>query len=319
MEQQPAATKREKISKAQRLTLLEVLIASLLLGACLVAVNFLVKYISFNMKVIEAKNTTINEYDQTIRSAGVCVDTDKNGRLNDVEIENCKPNEIALTSVTNSLRYSIYETMAENLDLESVARQRNENGICFNSNGQVRDFALEYDHAKTLVEREQALQGMKLCSSLRVISDALPAQKNTEALMASLNQLFLVANITPESMAPLDDRVTSTVPGLEVIPVSFRMSGTGAEVITLLDTLEDSIREFNITSATIEWTNDGLTMRATAYAYYLGLLPAVETGKKITPASKNGAISSGSAERAKKHMLGQDKDTKKKETTSETK
>ncbi len=310
---QPAESKRAKISKAQRLTLLEVLIASLILGSCLVVINNLFQYIGFNMKVIEAKNTAINQYDQTIRSAGVCNDSDNNGRLNDVEIENCKPNELALSAVKNSLRYSIYETMSENANLESVARKRNENGICFTSEGKVRDFVIEYDRAKTLAEREQALQGMRLCSALRVIPDALPAQKNTEALMASLNQLFLVAGITPDSMMPMDDRITSKIPGVEVIPVSFRMSGTGPEVITLLDTIEDSIREFDIVSATIEWTNDGLTLRSTAYAYYLGSISEVETGMKITPAHKKGATASGSAESAKKKMKGEDKKSSSKE------
>ena len=44
----PTETKRAKISKAQRVTLVEVLAASLVLGACIVIANFLIKYIKFN-------------------------------------------------------------------------------------------------------------------------------------------------------------------------------------------------------------------------------------------------------------------------------
>ena len=128
-ETKPGETKRVLISKAQRWTLFEVLVASLVLGTCIVVANFLLKYIEFNATVIGEKNIAINEYDQTIRNVGVCVDTDKNSRLSDAEIENCSPNEVALSDVEGSLRYNVYETMAENADLESVSRQRNENNI----------------------------------------------------------------------------------------------------------------------------------------------------------------------------------------------
>lgn len=280
-ETKPGETKRVLISKAQRWTLLEVLVASLILGTCIVLVNFLVKHIQFNATVIGEKNIAISEYDQAIRNVGVCADADKNGRLSDAEIENCNPNEVPLSSVEGSLRYNVYGVMAENGDLESVARQRNENGICFAENGKMRDWAVEYNLASTDAAREQALQGMKLCSSLRVISDALPAQKNTEALMASLNQLFIVAGIEPESIAPTDELIVSDIDGVAVIPVSFRMQGTGAEVLHALDSIEKSIREFDITSASVEWTSGGLSLRANANAFYLGVAASLEAEKIV--------------------------------------
>lgn len=280
-EAKPGETKRVLISKAQRWTLFEVLIASLILGTCIVVANFLLKYIEFNATVIGEKNIAINEYDQTIRNVGVCVDTDKNGRLSDAEIESCSPNEVALSDVEGSLRYNVYETMAENADLESVARQRNENGICFTTDGSMRDWTFEYSIATTDAAREQALQGMKTCSSLRVISDALPAHKNTEALMASLNQLFIVAGIEPENIAPTDETIISEIGGVAIIPVSFRMQGTGAEIIHALDSIEKSIREFDITSATVEWSTGGLNLRANANAFYLGAMASLETEKTV--------------------------------------
>ena len=48
----PAEGKREKISKAQQYTMLEVLGASLVLGTCIVMSIFLIKYIKFNATII---------------------------------------------------------------------------------------------------------------------------------------------------------------------------------------------------------------------------------------------------------------------------
>lgn len=283
MADRPAETKRVKISKAQRLTLLEVLGASLVLGTCLVVVNFLVKYIGFNTKIISAKNDAISDYDQTIRNIGICVDVDKNGRLDRAEIEQCEPSQVRLDNVRNSLRYNVYNTVAWNEDLESVARKREQYSVCFNDDGSIHDFTDDYDLAITEKDKIVALQGMRLCSALRVIPDALPAQKNTEALMASLNQIFIESGVEPEAIAPSDDRIASDIKGVSVIPVTFRVNGTGAEIIHVLDSLENSIREFDITSAMVEWTTAGLSLRANANAYYYSEDMALEADKVVTP------------------------------------
>ena len=70
----PAVKKREKISRAQQYTMLEVLGASLVLGTCMVLSLFLIKYIKFKATVIGEKNKAIKDYDQTIRNLGLCVD-----------------------------------------------------------------------------------------------------------------------------------------------------------------------------------------------------------------------------------------------------
>ena len=281
MANKPAETKRAKISKAQRLTLLEVLGASLILGTCIVLANFLIKYIVFNTKVISAKNEAIADYDQTLRNVGVCEDKDKNGRLNSSELDSCDPNATSVDSVVGSLRYNIYKTMAQNEDLESVARQRDKDGVCYNSDGTVIDFIEKYNRATTPAERETALKSARLCSALRVIPDALPAVKNTEALMASLNQLFIVSDIEPENIAPRDGGGSASSDGVGVIPVTFRLQGSGATVIRVLDNIERSIRDFDITSALVEWTSSGLSLRADANAYYLSGIPTYETDMEV--------------------------------------
>lgn len=282
----PADSKRAKISKAQQLTILEVLGASLILGTCLVLVNFILKYIEFNTRVITAKGEAIAAYDQTIRNIGVCADTDNNKTLSDRELENCQPNAVQLSDVVGSLRYKVYEEMAQNEDLESVARKRNAN--CYDEDGNRIDFNALYRMATDDSERQQLLQATKICSSLRVISDALPAQKNVEALMASLNQLFIVSEWEPENIAPRDETVVDDdITAAEIIPVTFRVTGNGPTVIKVINNIDRSIRNFDITSASVEWTNAGISLQARANAFYLDDFWQLETTKTLRASDKN--------------------------------
>ena len=262
-----APSKRIKISKAQQLTMLEVLVASLVFGTCAVLSVFLIKYIGFNTRVISEKNQAITDYDQSLRNVGVCVDTDGNGRLSNEEIEKCNPSEISLNSIPESLRYKVLMQMAMDTDLESVARKRNEK--CYDEDGERIDFNKKYEQSTNDLEKQQYLQSAKICSALRVIPDALPARKNTEALMARLNQVLLLTGWEPERLTPRDDMVESRIEGVGVIPVTLQVDGGNDVVLRALDKIEKSIREFDITSATIEWTNSGLSLNALANAYYL--------------------------------------------------
>ena len=285
MADKPAQDKRTKISKAQQITMLEVLGASLVLGTCLVLVNFIMQYINFNAKVIGAKNEAITSYEQAIRNIGVCIDENNDKHISDAELKKCNPNAVQTSQVVDSLRYNVFEIMAQNQDLESVARKRNSD--CYNEDGTRIDFNHIYQSATNDHDREVALQAIKVCSALRVIPDALPAQKNTEALMASLNQLFLVSDWEPTSIAPRDETIIEEdVAGVEVVPVTFRVEGDGPTIIRVLKNINRSIREFDITSATIEWNNRGLSMQAQANAYYLDDFWELETKKTIRAGDK---------------------------------
>ena len=269
----PAKGKRERISKAQQYTILEVLGASLVLGACVVLSIFLIKYIDFNTLIITEKNEAISEYDQTLRNVGICVDSDNNGRLNDDELESCDPNATSLADVEGSLRYNVLVTMAENDYLESVARQRTEN--CYDDLGNRIDFDELYEESTNELDKQRYLQSAKICSALRVVPDALPAQKNTEALMASLNQIFILTGWDPDRLAPLEDVIDSEIEGVATIPVQLRVEGPSETVLTALNNVERSIREFDILTATVEWTSQGLSLQGDANAFYL------ETGMEL--------------------------------------
>lgn len=269
----PATGKRERISKAQQYTILEVLGASLVLGACVVLSIFLIKYIDFNTLIITEKNEAISEYDQTLRNVGICVDSDNNGRLNDTELVSCDPNATSLADVEGSLRYNVLVSMAENDYLESVARQRTEN--CYDDLGNRIDFDELYEESTNELDKQRYLQSAKICSALRVVPDALPAQKNTEALMASLNQIFILTGWDPDRLAPLEDVIDSEIEGVETIPVQLRVEGPSETVLTALNNVERSIREFDILTATVEWTSQGLSLQGDANAFYL------ETGMEL--------------------------------------
>lgn len=284
MAERPAKQKRHYISKAQQMTLLEVLITSIILGACIVIANFLIKYINFNTKIITEKDKAIADYNSTIIGVGVCRDENRDGKLSDKELKACDPDTVSLNDVPNSLRYNIYESMAKNTDLESVARRRRVGGVCYDDDNKEINFTARYNQAQNEEEREQALQGMRECSALRVISDALPEHQNTEALMSSLNQIFIEAKIEPESIAPRDEVVTSLIDGVNIIPVTLRMNGTGADVIRMLDAIERSIRVFDITSGIFQWSTSGINMRAEADAYYLDEGLELETKRTVRAA-----------------------------------
>lgn len=269
MAEGPAQSKRHLISRAQQMTLLEVLITSAIVGAGVVVANFLVRYIDFNTKIISEKNDAISAYDATILNIGACQDKDNNGRLSNEELRSCDPDSVRLEDVPGTLRYNVYESLAANEDLELVARQRNAGSACYDENGDAINYTNLYNQASNDEEREKALQGMRACSSLRVIPDALPNNKNTEALMDSLGYLFLQSNIEPELSSPRDEVIESEISGVGVIPVSFRVSGSGVEIIRVLDNIERSIRTIDITSGVFQWTTGGVSMRANANAYYL--------------------------------------------------
>lgn len=266
MAQEVALTKRIKISKAQQNMFLAVLIASLVLGFTIMLSVFFVKYIIFNTKVINAKEQAISNYKQTIKNVGICK-ADKNG---DIDLEKCNPNDIVVEDIPNSLRYNVMVNMANNKDLDSVSSSSGSEEDCY-EDGEKVDYSKKYAAATSESDRKKYLGMVKMCSSLRVIPDALPAQKNDEALMASLNQIFLLSGWTPESLAPSgksDTAASNVSPGIGTIPVSVAVKASSSTVRTVLSNIERSIRDFSIGTASIGWSADNVvnfTAQATAF------------------------------------------------------
>lgn len=279
-----AISKSMKISKAQQYTLIEVLIASLILGVGIVLSIWLVKYIIFNNKLSSEYNKTIDAYEKTIINVGACV-AGNDKKLSDAELAACNPNETDISSVPDSLRYNVLMNLANNANLESVARKRQ--SVCYDGKDKI-DFSKEYQKATTEKEKEQALAMMSMCSALRVVPDALPGQENPEATVASLNQIFLLSNIEPESLSvkeidTSDEELLAEADRLSlgIIPVAFEVKSPSGAIQTLLENMEISIRTFNITRATFEWSNGALEVKANANAYFANGLTVRELTKTV--------------------------------------
>ena len=284
-----AVSKRLKISKAQQTMLLAVGVASILLGVAVVLGIYFVKYINFNTKVITAKEDAIVGYSSAIKNSGACK-APKNKKTYDLsELKSCRPNDIDAEDVAGSLKYNVLVDMAKNEDLESVAR--NSLSVCSNpetGNKYTYNELLEkYDDAENSSDRAYYLSAIKICSALRVIPDALPMNENDEALLASLNQIFLVSGWMPESLSPSSSATLKNEDGLYTIPVSLKIEASNDKTLTVIGNIERSIREFSVTSARIEWSaGNQLKVNAKADAFYTGEVKTSETNKVIKASEK---------------------------------
>ena len=251
--------KRLKIDKAQQMTMLEVLVAGVLVGVSVVLSIWLIKYISFNATVIGEKSVAIKEYDESIKNVSV---------LNE--------------NVT---------AMMSNKDLESVARDALDGCYEIVDGERVKiDFDEKRDEANTAQEKEMYMGMAQTCSALRVIPDALPYKENIEGALSSLNQLYIIAGVVPDTLAPgesanttTDDGASESESGLQTLTLRTSMESDDEQTFGVLNALERSIREFDVTKLTLEWSGDSsLAVSASIDTYYNGELKAKEKTKTVT-------------------------------------
>ncbi len=278
--EEKVTNKRVKISKAQQQTMLSVLVTSLVFGFALVLSIYFIRTAIFNKKVLTAEDESIENYSKSILNIGICKDTDGDKILSKKEIDKCNPDSIAVDSIPGTLRYNVAVEMANNKDLESVARDSLSD--CYDSDGKKKDYVQAYSDATTDEEREYQLGLMKMCTALRVVPDALPAQENDEALLASLNEIFIESNWDPESLSPSGSTVDIDIEGLGGIPVSLVVEADAETTLRVLTNIEKSIRAFDPTVATIAWTESGLNLRAQMTSYYTEDAAIQESTKTVT-------------------------------------
>lgn len=290
----PAASKRVRISKTQQETLLITLVAAVILGVCGVLIVYFAKYINFNGKVIAAKDDAIVDYETSIKNVGLCK-PDKDGKFSDETLEKCDPDKLDTTGLSGTLRYNVMVNMANNSDLESVARESQQD--CYDEDGEKIDWQAKFDEDTNENDQAKDLAMLKMCSALRVIPDALPAQANEEALMSSLNQIFIISNWEPEALSPSGNAISGTQ-GLSTIPVSLSVEANTGTTMTVLNNIEKSIRTFDLQTATVSWSGDNyLTLQSQGVAYYTEDADVVETNKTIyaTDKAKKSTTSSSSS------------------------
>lgn len=289
-----AVGKRIRINKLQQQIMLAVLGASLAFGVCLVLVIFLTKFIIFNTKVISEKDKAIDSYYGAIKNVGICIDNNKDGKYTDNELDKCQPNEIDVADIPGTLRYNVLVNMTENNALESVARDSHSD--CYDTSGNKIDFGKRYDDATTDEEREHNMYMFKVCSSLRVIPDALPASYNAEALMSSVNKIFLISGLQPDGLMPDSGGASFSNNGVSLvaIPITLTVKQPATKAQALLDNFYKSIRLFSFKSANYKWSNQ-LEVSATGEAYYTNQVKASETTKTVYASKEARKQASGNA------------------------
>lgn len=286
MAKEVAIGKRAKISEAQQYMLLAVLGASVFLGVAISLVSHFVDQIAFNVKVIMAEDESITNYSNLIKNTGVC--KAPSGKVySDEELKNCSPDSIEVSEISGTLRANILQELAANEALDSVPKENSTSCInpATNKNYTYKELNKLYSDARGASELQAASTLIKSCSALRVIPDALPAYKNEEALLASLNKLYLTANWEPESISSSGTTEASELAeNLNEISVSSKIEADFGTTMKALTNIERSIREFNITRASIEWDSDSaISLQFQATAYFMNRSSIVETTSTVSP------------------------------------
>ena len=272
MAKEVAIEKRARISQAQQYMLLAVLGASIFFGIAIALILFFIRQISYNSDVIAVEEQSIVTYSNAIRDIGVCRKP-KGAVYSDEELKNCNPDSIDVASIPGTLRANIIDNLAANTALNSVPKESS--STCINpftgKKYSYEDLNEIYEQAENDDDLIRASELIQSCSALRIIPDAIPSFKNEEALLSSLNKIFLMTGIEPDTLSP-----TGTAgeldygKGLESISVRLSVESETPTTIGFLENVERSIREFNIERATIEWAQDGkLVLQAQAAAFYM--------------------------------------------------
>ncbi|MDO4742194.1 MAG: hypothetical protein Q4A79_02360 [Candidatus Saccharibacteria bacterium] len=292
MAKEIAIGKRATISKAQQYMLLSIAGTAIMLGAAVCLVSYFIKKIAFNVNVIAEEEKSVVAYSDAIKNIGIC--TAPKGRIySDSELEKCSPNDIDIYSISGTLRANILEGMASNAALNSVPKESTSN--CINpstgKNYTYKEMNAFYNAAETGDELVAASKLIQKCSALRVIPEALPAFKNEEALLSSLNKIFILSNWEPDSLVPSGEADASLLSdNLNAFSVRFSVEANSATVMNVLNNIERSIREFNFERASLEWSSEGsLTLEAQATAFYMNPSILSESDKIMTPGTASSA------------------------------
>ncbi|MBQ7202097.1 hypothetical protein IJS18_01780 [Candidatus Saccharibacteria bacterium] len=290
MAKEVAIEKRAKISQAQQYMLLAVLGAAIFLGVAVSMIFHFINQISFNVRVIAEEEKAIVAYSNAIRDIGVC--KKPHGSIySEDELKHCNPDTIDVSTVPGTLRANIMDDLAADDSLNSVPK---ESSSCINpytgkkySYDELNDI---YNKADTDDDLIAASELILSCSALRIIPDALPAFKNEEALLSSLNKIFLLTGIEPETLTPTGSSGVSSIgTNLQSISVRLSVESNTATTVNFLENVERSIREFNIDRATIEWaSNDTLILQAQAEAFYMQPSQLMETNQTVKVEQKGG-------------------------------
>ena len=277
-----ALTKRMKISQAQQYMILAVLATGVIVGVSLSITLHFIQTIGFNARIIMAKDEAIVAYSDTIKNVGVCK-SPKGKVYTAEELKKCDPGMVNVDDVPNTLRSNILGVLAANESLNSVPKEAGSG--CINSEtGKAYTYDElneRYNNASSSEEIASATNLIKSCSALRLIPDALPSQGNEEALLASLNKIFIDSGWTPETLSPSGSSPENKIEGINSLEINLALETDAQTVYTVLDNIEHSVREFNIQQAMISSNASTLSLSAKATAYWVEPTALQEVQKTI--------------------------------------
>lgn len=278
-------SKNLKISEAQQLLILVVLIASIILGVGIsLALNF-VNQIAFNSKLIAERDQAIVAYSSAISTIGVCKKP-KGSVYSEEELKKCNPSTIDINEIPGTLRYNIINGLAVNASLNSVSKSTVDTR-CINpstsKNYTVKELNQMYLSADDIDARETAGSLLKICSALRTIPDALPAYNNQEAFLSSVNMLFNLSGWVPEGLSPDNSGAyDQEVVGLGAYGIGVSVESDVKTAKTLLQNIERSIREIDVVGASIMLGGEeSLKIELGARAYFVGKTELQEIEKTV--------------------------------------
>lgn len=241
-----------KIDKAQRNMFLAVCGTSVILGITVVSIIYFAKVIAFNGKLIGEKDQVIKDY---------------------------KSIQDSLNNISNQV-----DELRNNENLEVVGRTR----------------AADCMKLTSKLDEEQDkindIELARICTSLRVIPDAIPSKSNLEATLASLNQLLLwsdgaiqiegISSSDVDAATLYDENGSVVETTLQPIGASLSIDDTTARVHQALDTIENSIRNYDIASASITFSgdstdSDSIELHSTFRAYYSNTVNIERQSKKV--------------------------------------
>ena len=292
-EKESALSKKLKISQAQQYVLLAVLGAAVVVGVSLsLSLNFIEK-ISFNAQVISEKDQAINAYSAGISTIGVCQAPEGEVYTED-ELAQCNPDNVDVETVPGTLRYNIIKDLSTNFALNSVSKE-SVDSRCINpetlKNYTIKELNKMYSEAEDEYSRSSASDLIKVCSALRTIPDALPANENQEAFLSSLNKIFIVSGWDPDVLEPsgeyMGEESGVESGGTSGYKVSLAVEASASMVKNVLQNIERSIRDIYFTHISLEYSDDDfLEFVGSAYAFYVGKTELAEETKTIIPESQ---------------------------------
>ena len=247
-----ALLKRIKITKAQRTMFIFVCGASMILGVTAVLGIYFTKTIIFDNKLIKQK---------------------------DIVIDSLKQSQDSLSGMSAQI-----DALTSNEYLESVSTDRS---LLFNCDDYSSSSAFSEFDTKEEVEKARR------CSSLRVISDAMPSTSGTAASGTSQVTLDDVRSTTQvqidlimdeaqldtdddENGTSIDDagqssssELSSLIEPYSMFNIGINASGSLDKMKNFLSTIDKSVRNFDLRSATFEITEgNNLQFSGEYYAYY---------------------------------------------------